>query len=91
MIRLTSSLKDGRLRGFFCDHESLSNYRIQSRARQRDSPARFGQEEGRCRPACHEDGATRFRAESAAPTYLGTRIEEVRACSRYRARSQDDQ
>ena len=89
MIRLTSMLKDGRLRDFF-PHESLSHHRIKSGARQRDSSARFGQEERRCRPAHHENGAARFRAQFASPADLGARAEEVCACSRNRARSQDN-
>jgi hypothetical protein len=89
MIRLTSTLKHGRLRGFFRD-ESLSHHRIQSGARQRDSPARFGQEERRCRPTHHENGAAHFRAQFAASAYLGAGVEEICPCSRHGARSQDN-
>src|SRR4029078_1229113 len=90
MICLTATLKGGTLRGFL-RHESLSYHRIQSGARQRDSPARLGQEERRCRPPRHEDGAAHFRAKFATPAYLGAGIEEVRAYSRYRAWSEDNQ
>jgi hypothetical protein len=75
----------------FSRHESLSRHRIQSGARQRDSPAWFGQEERWCRPAHHENGAAHFRAQFAAPAYLGAGAEEVCACSRHRPRSQDNQ
>ena len=75
----------------FSRHESLSHHRIKSGARQRDSPARFGQEERWCRPAHHENGAAHFRAKFEAPAYLGAGAEEVCACSRHGARSQDNQ
>ena len=75
----------------FSQHEGLQHHRIQSGTRQRDSPARFGQEKRWRRPAHHENGAAHFRAKFAAAAYLGAGAEEVRSCSRHGARSQDDQ
>ena len=87
---LDASIGTRQVTRLFSRNESLSNHRIQSGTGQRDSPARFGQEERRCRPAHHENGPAHFRAKFAAPAYLGAGAEEVCACSRHGARSQDN-
>src|SRR5207248_504357 len=64
----------------FSRHESLSHHRIKSHARQRHSPAWFGQEKRRRRPAHHQNGAAHFRAKFASPAHLGAGTQEV--CAR---------
>ena len=90
MIRLTSRLERGRLRGFL-RHEGLSYHRIQSGTGQRDSPAWFGQKERWRRPAYHENGAAQFSAKFAPTANLGAGAEEICTRSRYGARSEDHQ
>src|SRR6266567_5033841 len=71
----------------FSRHESLSHHRIKSHARQRHSPAWFGQEKRRRRPARDENGAAHFCAKLASSADLGAGTEEIRTRSRYGTRS----
>jgi len=90
MIRLTSTLERGRLRGFFRDYESLSHHRIQSGARQRDSPARFGQKERWRRPAHHQNVPRIFAPNLQRHRIWVPELKKFVAYSRHGARSQDN-
>src|SRR5437870_4676560 len=66
----------------FSRHESLSHHRIKSHARQRHSPAWFGQEKRRRRPAHHQNGAAHFCAKfvSTAPALAAASASTVCCC-----------
>lgn len=75
----------------FPRYESLQYYRIQTVPREHYSPAWFGQEKGRGRPARNQERAPGIFPEFARTSDLGAGIEEIRPGAHHRARIEDHQ